>query len=269
MPLTPKKYKVLSVKKINSDVRLFRIKSNMNPKPGNFFETSILGVGEAPLASCSYNKNYLDLLVRNAGGVTAKMFELKKNDVVFIRGAYGKGFPLEELKGKDLILVAGGTGIAPITSLIEYVEQNRKNFGEVQIYFGFRNENYILLKDRIKNWAKKFRVVICLNEKSRKYRTGFVHEVMCKDGIEVKNKEKTAALMCGPEMMMKAVSAELNKKGINNNQIYWSMERRMECAFGSCGRCLIQDVYVCKDGPVFRYDFIKPKLDNEEESNKV
>jgi NAD(P)H-flavin reductase len=92
---------------------------------------------------------------------------------------------------------------------------------------------------------------------------------MCKDGIEVKNKEKTAALMCGPEMMMKAVSAELNKKGINNNQIYWSMERRMECAFGSCGRCLIQDVYVCKDGPVFRYDFIKPKLDNEEESNKV
>jgi anaerobic sulfite reductase subunit B len=74
MPLTPKKYKVLSVKKINSDVRLFRIKSNMNPKPGNFFETSILGVGEAPLASCSYNKNYLDLLVRNAGGVNAKIF---------------------------------------------------------------------------------------------------------------------------------------------------------------------------------------------------
>jgi anaerobic sulfite reductase subunit B len=270
MPFTPKKHKVLSVKEINPEVKLFRIKSSMNPLPGKFFEVSIFGVGECPLASCSYNKEYLDLLVRNAGGVTSKMFELEKGDNVFIRGAYGRGFPLEELNGKNLILVAGGTGIAPITSLIEFVEKKRKDLGDVWIYFGFRNEDYILLKDRIEKWKKKFKVTICLDNKIKKsvYKKGFVHEIIAKEGIPVKNQEKTLALMCGPEIMMKSVSSELNKIGIKNDQIYWSMERRMECAFGSCGRCLIQDVYVCKDGPVFRYDKIKPKLENEEESNK-
>lgn len=276
MPFTPKKYKILSVKAINPEVKLFRVKSRMNPLPGKFFEVSILGVGECPLASCSYNKEYLDLLVKNAGGVTSKLSELRKGDSVFIRGPYGRGFPLEEVKGKNLILVAGGTGIAPVTCLIEYVEKNRKDFSDVFIYFGFRNEDYILLKDRINKWSKKFKVTVCLDEKIRKeknknkgnYKKGFVHEVMKSERLSVKNPENTCAFMCGPEIMMKAVSSELNKLGIKKCDIYWSMERRMECAFGSCGRCMIQDVYVCKDGPVFKYDFIKPRLENEEESNK-
>lgn len=275
MVFIPKKHKILSITKINPEVNLFRIKSNMNPLPGKFFEVSILGVGEAPLASCSYNKNYLDLLVKNAGGVTSKLFELKKNDDIFIRGAYGRGFPVEEFKGKDLILVAGGTGVAPVTSLIEYIEKNRKNFGEIWIYFGFRNEKYILLEERIRKWEKikGFHVIVCLNEinsknKKNSYKKGFVHEILKNEKPWFKNTQNTLACLCGPEIMMNSVSLELNNLGIKNNQIYWSMERRMECAFGSCGRCLIQDVYVCKDGPVFRYDLIKNKLENEEISNK-
>jgi anaerobic sulfite reductase subunit B len=270
MVFTPKKHKILSVKKITGDVNLFRIKSSMNPLPGKFFEVSILGAGEAPLASCSYNNQYLDLLVKNAGGVTSKIFELKKNDSIFIRGAYGRGFPVEELKGKDLILVAGGTGVAPVTSLIEYIEKNRKYFGDISIYFGFKNEDYILLKDRIEKWNKKFNLSVCLNEVygKNKYKKGFVNEILKNEKPWFKKTENTVALLCGPEVMMKSVSLELNNLGIKDNQIYWSMERRMECAFGSCGRCLIQDVYVCKDGPVFRYDKIKSKLENEEVSNK-
>lgn len=273
MPFIPKKHKITLIKEINKEVKLFRVESKMNPLPGKFFEVSILGIGECPLASCSYNEKYLDLLVRNAGGVTSKLFELKKGDFIFIRGSYGKGFPIDSLKGRDLILVAGGTGIAPITSLIEYIEKNRNFFGEIWIYFGFRNENYILLKEKIKKWVKKFNLKVCLNEsfskiKDLNYKIGLVNEIIKKEKINLKNVHNTLALMCGPEIMMESVSNELNSFGLNDEQIYWSMERRMECGFGSCGRCLIQDVYVCKDGPVFRYDVIKPKLKNEGASNK-
>jgi anaerobic sulfite reductase subunit B len=269
MVFLPKPYKIESSEIITDNVKLIRVKSDMNPTPGKFFEVSIPGVGEAPLASCSYDDKNLDILIRNAGNVTSKLFELSKGDEIFIRGPYGKGFPLEELKGHNLILVAGGTGIAPVTSLIDYIEKNKNDFGEIIIYFGFRNEENILLKDKIKKWSKLFKVQICLDETSDNSSCvkGFVNEVIERQ-IPSFDKQKTRALMCGPEIMMEAVSKTLNGFGVKNNQIYWSMERRMECAFGSCGRCLIQDVYVCKDGPVFRYDFIKSKLENEERSNE-
>src|SRR3989339_467141 len=198
----PKKFKIKSVKRYTNDVNLFKVKCNLSPKPGTFLEVSIPGVGECPLASCSYDNKYVELLTRNVGKVTSAMFNLDAGDSIQIRGPYGKGFPLEKLKGKNLIMVAGGTGIAPITSMINYVEKN------------------------------------------------------------------TVALLCGPEGMMETVTEELHKLGITNNKVYWSLERRMECGFGSCGRCQIQDVYVCKDGPIFRYDIIKPRLNNENWSNK-
>jgi len=269
MTYLSKPYKITEVKNIVENVRLFKIKSNLNPEPGEFIEVSIPGFGECPLASCSYDSKKMDLLVRKAGNVTSKLFDLEKGDEVFVRGAYGRGFPLKELEGKNLILVAGGTGIAPVTSLIEYIEQNQEKFGKVNIYFGFRNQKYILLKERIKRWKKKFEVVVCLDEgkdkDGMKCEKGFIHEAMEKHKPFVEN---SIALMCGPEIMMKSVTEKLNKFGLEDSDIYWSMERRMECGLGNCNRCLIQDLYVCKDGPVFRYDVIKPRLENEN-SNEV
>ncbi|MFZ5954933.1 MAG: FAD/NAD(P)-binding protein [Nanoarchaeota archaeon] len=264
----PQKYKIINIKKFTPDVKLIRVKSNLNPLPGQFFEVSILGIGECPLASCSYENNYLDILVRDAGSVTSALFNLKENDEIFIRGPYGKGFPIKKLKKKNLITIAGGTGIAPITSLIEYVEKNRKDFGNVKIFFGFRNENYILLKGKIDRWQKKFDVTICLDKKEKKnnFQEGFLHQIISKNKFSVKD---TIAFLCGPEIMMSSVSEVLNNFGLKNNKIYWSMERRMECGMGNCGRCLIQDIYVCKDGPVFRYDILKPKLENEASANKT
>ncbi|MBR9706391.1 hypothetical protein GOV14_05125 [Candidatus Pacearchaeota archaeon] len=264
----PQPYIIDHVKTINKEVKLFRIKSDLNPKPGQFFEISMPGIGECPLASCSHNPHQIDMLTRLAGNVTTAFFQLKKGDIVHIRGPYGKGFPLGKLKNKNLILIAGGTGLAPITSLINYIEQNRSHFGNIIIYFGFRNPEYILLKDKIKEWRKKFKVTICLDklEGDKQCKEGFVHEVMNKAPPDT---AETIALMCGPEIMMKSVTQTLNKLGLTDDKIYWSMERRMECAFGNCGRCLIQDVYVCRDGPVFRYDHIKPRLENEETSNKI
>ncbi len=269
MPYTPRPYKITGIKNLADDVKVFRIRCSMNPSPGRFMQVSIPGVGECPLTSCSYDPKYVDLLVRKAGNVTSALFRLKKGDRVFIRGPYGKGFPLNKIQKKKLILVAGGTGIAPVTSLIGYIEKNRREFGSVDIYFGFKDEGHILLKDKIRGWRKKFNIVVCLNKrvKDKKCEEGFVHEIMGKHWKNKDNKD-TLAFLCGPEIMMDCVTKELNSFGMGNNKIYWSLERRMECAMGNCGRCLIQDLYVCKDGPVFRYDLIKPKIENEKASNE-
>lgn len=261
----PKKYKIKSVKKMTDDVKLLRVSSKMNPLPGQFIEVSIPGIGECPLASCSYNEDYIDILLRNAGNTTAEIFKLKAGDEIYIRGPYGKGFPLD-VDGKDILLTAGGTGIAPVTSFIEYIEKNRKKFGKVRIYFGFRNKDYILLKDKISRWKKKFDIRLTLDQKAPGYLQGFINAIIEKDHPELRN---SVAFTCGPEIMMKTITKSLNNLGMKNSDIYWSMERRMECGFGNCGRCMIQDAYVCEDGPVFRYDFIKPRVENEVSSNGV
>ncbi|MCF7910285.1 FAD/NAD(P)-binding protein [Candidatus Pacearchaeota archaeon] len=261
-----KDYKITNTKPYTKNVKLFRVKTKLSPLPGQFFQLSIPGIGECPLASCSYNSEYIDILVRNAGNVTSSLFKLKKEEKVWLRGPYGKGFPIEELQGKNIILIAGGTGIAPVTSLINYIEQNKKQFKDIKIFFGFKDEKNILLKERIKKWQEKFKVKICLEKTSnKKYFKGFVNQTIKNQKNILKN---SAAVLCGPEIMMEAVTQELKNKGLKESEIYWSMERRMECAIGSCGRCLIQDVYTCKDGPVFRYDFIKPRLNAEKNSNE-
>lgn len=267
---TPKEYKIKEITSYTRDIRLFKIDSDINPKPGQFFEVSIPGIGECPLASCSYDDKSLDLLTRNAGNVTSMIFQLNKGDSIFIRGPYGKGFPIKKLKNKNLILIAGGTGIAPVTSLIDYIQKNRRDFKDIYIYFGFRNESFILLKERIDEWKKIFNLTICLDKKENpscnlKCEVGFIHNILDKVKPKLDN---SIALLCGPEIMMDCVTEKLKSMGLKENRIYWSMERRMECGFGNCNRCLIQDVYVCKDGPVFRYDIIKPKIDNEESNNK-
>jgi sulfite reductase subunit B len=262
MSYLPKPYKIESIKSYTDTVKLFKIKCNLNPAPGTFVEVSIPGIGECPLASCSHNKKYLELLTKNAGNVTSSIFNLKKYDKILIRGPHGHGFPIKDLEGKNVILIAGGTGIAPITSMINYIEQNKKDFKKIFIYFGFRNEKNILLKERIKKWEKEFEVHIGLSDDpdSHEHEKGFINKIIKHHKPTTKN---TIALLCGPEIMMSVATKELNTLGIPNSSIYWSLERRMECAFGSCGRCQIQDLYVCKDGPIFRYDKIKSRLDNE------
>ena len=264
-------YKIIDIIEYTEDIKLFRIKCNLNPLPGQFFEVSLPGIGECPLASCSHNKDYIDLLTKKVGNMTSAMFQLKRGDTIYIRGNYGNGWPIKKLKDKNLILIAGGTGLAPITSMIEYIEQNRKQFKNIIIYFGFRNENHILLKERIKNWKKKFNLTIALDKQISKQneficQTGFIHEILAKNKPNLKD---TIALMCGPEIMMDCATDKLIFQGLKPNKIYWSTERRMECGLGSCGRCQIQGLYVCKDGPIFRYDIIKPKLDNENSSNQI
>lgn len=267
MTYAGKKCRIEKIEKITEGISIFRLKNKTKPAPGRFFEISVPGIGECPITSCTYNKNHIDLLTRNVGNVTGEMFQKKVGEFLHVRGPYGKGFPIKEMKGKNLIIIAGGTGIAPVASFIDYVIQNKKEFGEIFVYFGFRDEGNILLKKEIKKWKKKFNVFIGLDiNKSHKYEKGFVQDVIERHKPSIDN---TVAILCGPEIMMDVVTKKLNKLGIKNNKIYWSMERRMECGFGSCGRCQLQDLYVCRDGPVFRYDIVKTRLDNENSANRI
>ena len=262
-----KKCKIKNIKGFTEDVKLFEVECSMCPNPGQFFEVMVPEVGEGPFASCSCEDKMVEILMRRVGKVTTEIFKKGEGDSMWVRGPYGKGFPIGELEGKNIIMVAGGTGIAPITSMISYIEQNRKDFGKVYIYFGFRDEEHVLLEKRIARWKKEFHLNVGLSHDpdAHKYEKGYINEIMEKHRPPI---EHTVALLCGPEGMMKAVTDELNDIGITNSKVYWSMERRMECAFGSCGRCQLQDLYVCKDGPVFRYDIVKPRLDNENWSNE-
>jgi len=271
MTYKPNPYKIKKIEQITPDVKLLKIKCNLNPKPGQFIQVSVPGIGECPLASCSYNKKFIDLLTKNAGNVTSSIFQLNTKNRIFIRGPYGNGYPIKKFEGNHLILAAGGTGIAPVTSLINYIEQNRKKFKDIYIYFGFRNREYILLKERIQNWKNKFNITICLDQDDNtgklRCEKGFIHNIMRKHKTRFKL-PNAIAILCGPEVMMDSISKTLNKLNIPDERIYWSMERRMECGLGNCNRCLIQDLYVCKDGPVFRYDIIKPRLINENSNNE-
>jgi len=246
-------------KEILADGIVFlRLKAKLRAMPGQFFIVSVPGYGECPLASCSYARNRLDVLVRDMGGVTRQICKAKRHDILFVRGPYGNGFPLQELETHNIVLVAGGTGIAPVFSLADYIATKRKYFRHVLLVAGFRNPSMIFLKDKLEAYSKKMTVAITVDKPDEKWTgmRGNVCQAMKKFALHSKD---TVACICGPEPMMKAVTRLLLKKGFSERQIYVSMERRMECGHGACGRCMIDGLYVCKDGPVFRYDMIKDK----------
>jgi anaerobic sulfite reductase subunit B len=260
--IIPKKYEITKVEKNSEDVNLYRVNYKENPSPGTFIEVGIPGTGESPITTCSYSKDHLDLLIKNAGKVTNEIFKLKKGDSIWIRGPYGTGFPISDLKGKTLIMIAGGTGVATLASMIEYVEENRSDFEEIIIYFSFRNDENILLDKKIDRWEKKFNMHIGLSRDKdpEEYEKGKLTEIIDRHKPDTEN---SMVLICGPEGLMKVATDKLNELGVPNRNIFWSMERRMECAIGECGRCQLQELYVCEDGPIIRYDIVKPRLENE------
>ncbi len=261
MNYIPKKYKIINATRFTLDTVLFRIKSNLNPSPGQFVEVSIPGIGECPISVCSYNKNYIDILVRNVGSVTNAICKLKKNDFIYLRGPYGNGFPMQLFKNKSIVLIGGGCGVAPIKSISEYVEANKKDFKSLYLFFGFKSSKNILFKDYIDKWCKSCNMILSIDnpEKNWKYYTGLIPDVIKKYSSNSPNflQKDKYFFICGPPIMIKLTVERLNKLDFTNDRVYISLERRMECGHGKCGRCMIHGQYVCKDGPVFNYNDIK------------
>ncbi len=221
-------------------------------------ESFIFGVGEAPIsiASGPDEKGFIELCVRKAGRVTTVLHSLEENNRVGIRGPYGNGYPTETMKGGNLLIVAGGLGIAPLRSLIRYVLWRRESFGEVGIVYGARDTGSLLFSGEMQNLVIRTDINCMLTvenvqeDKAWQGHVGWVTDLLDKISMPLMD---TSVAVCGPPVFYKYVLEKLLGLGYSKGSIYMSLERRMECGEGKCGHCVVGHKYTCIDGPIFTY----------------
>jgi sulfhydrogenase subunit gamma (sulfur reductase) len=198
--------------------------------------------------------NYLELGVRKIGTLTSAMHNLRVGDTLGMRGPFGTCFPTDSITGKDLLLIAGGCGLAPLRSMIQYAEDNLQNFGEITIFYGAKSPQDVMYKNELTKLqqSKRINCAVTVDNVPEgtcwNYNVGLITTLFSSLKINPKN---TVAIICGPPIMYKFVIQELEKKGLNDNQIVVSLERHMKCGVGKCGHCTIEHLYCCIDGPVF------------------
>jgi NAD(P)H-flavin reductase len=213
-----------------------------------------MGIGEAPISisSSPTRDGTFQLAIRQVGDVTKALHALKKGAIVGIRGPFGNGFPLEALEGKNLLLIAGGIGLFPLRSLVQYVLDRRRSFGKIILLFGARSPSERLFVEELAQWKQspdiEFHETVDKGDGSWKGNVGVITTLIPKVEIEP---AKTMAVVVGPPIMYRFVIGELKKKGLADEHIIMSLERRMKCGVGKCGHCQINGVYVCQEGPVF------------------
>ncbi|MBN1502838.1 FAD/NAD(P)-binding protein [Candidatus Woesearchaeota archaeon] len=249
----PEFVEIDKVVKETKDIITMGFRHPMRALPGQFIEVSLLGIGEAPFGVASYREGYIEFTVRNVGNLTRALQSRKKGDKIGVRGPFGNGFPMTDFVNNDLIIIGGGTGVAPVRSVIIYAEKHRNQFGEVHLFFGFRSPEEFLYKKDLENWKRKFQFNITIDKPHRGWKgnVGFLNQLVEKSRL---NNTRKIVIICGPPIMIEVCAASLQKLGFNNDQIFVSLERLMQCGLGKCGHCMINDKYVCRDGPVFRYD---------------
>ena len=225
--------------------------------PGQFAEVSVFGVGEAPISisSSPTQGGSFQMVVRKAGNVTRAMHSLKPGDKVGIRGPFGTHFPVDgEMKGKDIVFICGGLGLVPVRSAINYVLHHRGDYGDVTILFGTKSPAERLFVDEVKEWISKGNVTymetVDRGDEQWKGNVGVITTLMTDMAVDPR---KTVAIICGPPVMYKFAIVSLYKMGMVDKNIYVSLERNMKCGVGKCGHCQMDGLYVCQDGPVFKY----------------
>ncbi|MDO9577293.1 MAG: FAD/NAD(P)-binding protein [Candidatus Cloacimonadales bacterium] len=229
-------------------------------KTGQFVEVTVDGVGEAPYtpSSSAWVKDKMEITIMKAGYVTQKMHELKGGKVLGIRGPFGRGYPLEKFHGKDVIILGGGVGIAPLRCLLLTMLQEEDKFKKIHICFGAKTPSDFIYKDWFKDLAAHKRVELLRTvdkaDGDWKETEGVVTVLL--DKLQVDFKE-AVAVVCGPPIMMKFGTLRLLELGVQEENVYLSMEKNMSCGLGKCGHCAMGDYFVCKDGPVFTYNEIK------------
>ncbi|MFH1545641.1 MAG: FAD/NAD(P)-binding protein [archaeon] len=239
---------------------------NFSFLPGQFVELSVFGVGEAPISISSppSQKNSFDLSVMKAGKVTDELFELKEGATVGVRGPYGNSWPLEELNGKNVYLIAGGIGVAPIHSLLLHLLENPSLCKKITLYYGSKSPKEIIYRELMnklqKNSSINTLLAVDCKDEDYKCHVGLVTDLLKPETI---NPENAVALICGPSVMIHFVSLKLKELGFSEERIYASLERLMYCGTGKCGHCMIGEKHVCLDGPVFPLN--KINLFQEEE----
>ena len=261
--LIPSVAVITDVRTDTPDVKTFRVltpdgKKPFEHMPGQCAMLSIPGVGEAlfSITSSPTNREYMEFSIKKCGCLTSWIHMLEPGQQITIRGPYGNGFPVEtELRGKDLLFIAGGIGLAPLRSVINYCLDNRENYGKLQIIYGSRSKDDLVdYQEIIDEWMKAENVEVNLTidreQEGWDGHVGFVPNYVKERSPDL----GMTVLMCGPPIMIKFSLAGLKELGFTDTQVYTTMELRMKCGIGKCGRCNIGNKYVCKDGPVFRFD---------------
>jgi len=270
--MLPDLYKVQHVRRETDDTITFELGLAAGRQPfrfsaGQFNMLYVRGIGEVPI-SISGDPGSPETLVhttRAVGAVTRAMRTLKVGDMLGVRGPFGVGWPVEQAVGHDVLVVAGGIGLAPLRPTVYQLLANRDRYGKVVILYGTRTPADILFRKEVEAWRARLdiEVYVTVDRATEGWRgnVGVVTKLIPRAPFD---RTRTMAMICGPEIMMRFTALELERRGVETDHIYLSMERNMKCGIGLCGHCQCGATFICKDGPVFRYDAIRGLLSQRE-----
>lgn len=258
--MLPTPHKILSVIKETQAEYTFRVEYEGETDHGQFFQLSIPKIGEAPISVSGKGDGYVEFTIRKIGRLTEGIFGLDAGDNLFMRGPYGKPFPVESFKGKDLVVICGGTGMAPVKTMLNYFYEHRSEVGKVHLIAGFKDINSVLFTEELEKFSESFDTIKTLDNSSAPgFETGMVTAHIGKIAFE--SFANYNVVIVGPPAMMHFAALECLKCGAKEEKIWVSFERKMSCAVGKCGHCKINETYVCLEGPVFNYTVAKELLD--------
>ena len=231
-------------------------------RPGQFNMLTVFGVGEAAISiSGAPNGARLIHTIRDVGAVSHALTRLKPGDQLGLRGPFGVGWPIHSAQNKDVLIVAGGLGLAPLRSVLYHILAHRVQFGVVSLLYGARRPEDILYQSEIARWRESLEINVALtvDHADAKWsgRVGVVTQLIEQAAFQPQN---TLAMVCGPEVMMRFVASALVEREIDPENIFLSMERNMKCAIGHCGHCQFGPNFLCRDGPVLSYEKLRPLL---------
>ncbi len=252
-PYLPKPYHILEIFHESETEFTFKLERDYEINFGQFLQVSLPRIGEAPISVSDFGEGWLEMTIRAVGNLTKDIFKLTAGDKMFVRGPYGNGFDMSEYIGKHLVIAAGGTGLAPVRSMINHIYRDEGVVEKLDLLFGFKNPSSIIFNRDIEKWKEKFDTMLTLDEACgldgvcEGLITNYVKDVRLSEF------EKMAVIVIGPPVMMKYTAGEFVERGVPEEKIWVSFERNMSCALGKCGHCKIDETYVCLEGPVFNY----------------
>ncbi|MGD9518106.1 MAG: FAD/NAD(P)-binding protein [Armatimonadota bacterium] len=260
----PEPARIVKVEPQTAKEKLFEVELTsgraLGHGPGQFVQVFVPGIGEAPISLCSYRPgcSSFQLCVRNVGTVTAALHGLRPGALIGLRGPLGKGFAMDEIKGHDLLIVGGGIGLVPLRGVVQAILAERDQYGRVIILAGFKSPEEILFRSELEQWEQRedieFAITIDRPHPGWGGHVGVITTLFPELRLDAPN---TRALVVGPPIMYRFVITECRLKGLADESIILSLERRMRCGVGKCGHCQINNKYCCLDGPVFKYSELK------------